>query len=116
MTDHKRERATAAETDTSTDTAAQQANQTNFGGVYVITYPTNQPVLFSELLEQAGGGGAGGEAGPAGPQGATGPAGPAGPTGATGPAGEVTQAALDAAVADLQAQLDALAPAGTRRK
>jgi hypothetical protein len=40
-----------------------------------------------------------GPAGPTGPQGATGPAGPAGPTGPTGPAAEVTNTAVNAAIA-----------------
>ena len=103
------------ETDTTTATAEQQANQTTFGGTYVLTAPTNQPVLFSELLKDAGvePGGGGGEAGPAGPQGEPGPA---GPKGDKGDPGEVTQAALDEAVAGLQAQIDALQPAGARRK
>jgi hypothetical protein len=104
-------------TEPSPAVAVQQAAQPTFGGVYVLTAPTNQPVLFSELLtahgvEPGGGGGEGtpGPAGPAGPQGDPGPAGPAGPP------GEVTQAALDAAVADLQAQIDALQPPASRSK
>jgi hypothetical protein len=94
--------------------AAQQATQSTFGGTYVLTAPTMQPVLFSELLTahgvEPGGGGGEGTPGPAGPQGDPGPAGPAGPP------GEVTQAALDAAVADLQAQIDALQPPASRSK
>jgi hypothetical protein len=105
------------ETDTTTATAEQQANQTTFGGTYVLTAPTNIPVLFSELLQahgvEPGGGGEAGAAGPAGPQGEPGPQ---GPKGDQGDPGEVTQAALDEAVAGLQAQIDALQPAGARRK
>ena len=74
-----------------------------YGGTHVITAPTNQPVLFDDLLRDAGvEPGGGGEAGPQGPPGEPGPAGP------EGPPGEVTQAAFDAAIADLQAQIDEL--------
>jgi hypothetical protein len=111
--DKRTEAAETSDTQTSAKTAEQQATQSSFGGVYILTAPTNQPVLFDELLRGAGvEPGGGGEAGAVGP---TGPAGPAGATGPAGPAGEVTQAALDAAVANLQAQIDALQPASRSR-
>lgn len=64
--------------------------------------------LVKYVREGAGGGGEQGPPGPQGPEGPEGPEGPPGPKGDKGDPGEVTQAALDTAVANLQQQIDDL--------